>query len=77
MDLKEGDLFVLAPPKNETKDLISCAADTEGEKMKLLLIEMHILEWAKGELPEEYGEAYFKMLYNELKKIREKNLEQL
>ena len=74
MDLKEGDLFVLEPPKNEKKDMISSAADTEGEKMKLLLIEAHILEWAKGKLPEEYGEAYFKMLYNELKKIRGRNL---
>ncbi len=73
MKLKEGDMFLLAPPEKKTEDLISSAADTEREKLKLLIVELHILAWAKGKLPDEDGKVYLKMLYDELKKIREKN----
>ena len=73
MKLREGDLFVLVPPEKKIEDLISSAADTEEERLKLLIIELQILAWAKGKLPDEDGKVYLKMLYDELKKIREKN----
>ncbi len=73
MRLKEGDMFLLVPPESKIEDLISSAAETNGEKIKLLIIEAQILAWAKGKNSDEDGKVYMMMLYNELKKIREKN----
>ncbi len=73
MKMKEGDLFVIVQSEKKIEDLISSAAETNGEKIKLLIIETELLAWAKGKHSDEDGKVYMMMLYNELKKIREKN----
>ena len=52
-------------------EILSSVAKTPEEKIRILLLESYILAWVKGELPDEYGKIYLKMLYDELKKIRE------
>ena len=67
------DLLVPGMREGEIPDLISSVADTERDRLKLMIIEAHIAAWAKGQIPDEDGKVYLKMLYHELKKIREKN----
>ena len=55
MKIKEGDLFVIVPPEKKIEDIISSATETNGEKIKLLIIEAELLAWAKGKHSDEDG----------------------
>ena len=75
--MKEGDMYALSmEKKDKLKDLFSeLVTDTQEGGIKLLLIEAHIASWAKGgNLSDRDAQIYFRMLYDELKKIRERNL---
>ena len=75
--MKEGDMYVLSmEKKDELKDFLTgIVADTQEERIKLLLIEAQIAAWAKGgKASDRDAQIYFRILYDELKKIRERNL---
>ena len=76
MNMEKGDYFIITKEKEEKYDMFAdFVADTPEERIKLLLIEAMIASWARsGSVSDKDAKIYFHMLYDELKKIRERKL---